>query len=118
MEVRRLKDDELAHYGVKGMKWKHRKGPITDNYNISTLSTGPYAGAKVTFDNFKNYAEKKQRAAYYKNLAFESKLRSQARKKDSKKLIHKMKVFGQSFKEVHTENIQKGLNFVKKLFGN
>jgi hypothetical protein len=32
-----------------------------------------------------------------------------------KNVIHKMKVFGQAFKEVHTENLQKGANFVKKL---
>lgn len=52
----------------------------------------------------------------YTNLARVSEAKSKKRIAEGKKLVNKLKLFGESFKEVHSENISSGINFVKNLF--
>lgn len=56
-----------------------------------------------------------RRQRYYAE-AERSKKEAQERLKNSKKFVNKMKRFGDAYTEVHSENIEKGINFVKKLF--
>jgi hypothetical protein len=74
-------------------------------------------------DNAKQAWEAKQkedaadkRRTEYKDAAFAKSVENEFRIKESKKVINKLKLFGKSFKEVHSENIKKGANVVKKIF--
>lgn len=58
MEVRRIKNDELYHYGIKGMKWRHHKKQDERGYNHlspqGTYTNGYGAEVKDYKDNTNN----------------------------------------------------------------
>lgn len=85
-------------------------------YTINnTNSTGNYSGTPG-YAQSKEEFEKEKRSAQYKDDAIALRLENEARIKNSKKFLSKLKLFGQAYTEVHSENIEKGVNFVKKLF--
>lgn len=55
MAVRRLREDELRHYGVKGMKWHNRKARDQDNKSDSPITKIKAVGnvaAKMAYNMF------------------------------------------------------------------
>lgn len=128
MEVRRLtkKNDELYHYGVKGMKWRHHKS--TSSYKDPNRSPGE----GYTYNDITNTwmpphtvinghnvltgepVTKKDRSDDYKKEAWG--IKEQQRIEAGKKscLSNKLGLFKKAFKEVHTEN----LNNVKRKVSN
>lgn len=55
MAVRRLREDELYHYGVKGMKWHKRKAHGEDSKSDSPITKAKAVGnvaAKVAYNLF------------------------------------------------------------------
>ena len=82
----------------------------------NTNSTGNYSSMAGLYSQTKDDIEKEKRSAQYKQDALVSRLENEARIKNSKKFLSKLKLFGQAYTEVHSENIEKGVNFVKKLF--
>ena len=85
-------------------------------YSINnTNSTGNYSGVPGYVQTKEEFMKEK-RSAQYKEGALASRLENEERIKNSKKFISKLKLFGRSFKEVHSENIKKGADFVKNMF--
>ena len=82
----------------------------------NTNSTGNYSSMAGLYSQTKDEIDKEKRSAQYKQDALVSRLENEARIKNSKKFLSKLKLFGQAYTEVHSENIEKGVNFVKKLF--
>ena len=55
MKVRRLREDELCHYGVKGMKWRNRKAHSEDGKSDSPIAKVKAVGnvaAKMAYNLF------------------------------------------------------------------
>lgn len=55
MKVRRLREDELCHYGVKGMKWHKRKTRSEDGKSDSPIAKAKAVGnvaAKMAYNLF------------------------------------------------------------------
>ena len=55
MAVRRLKNDELCHYGVKGMKWHNRKARGQDKKSdspITKIKAIGNAASKIAYNMF------------------------------------------------------------------
>lgn len=63
----------------------------------------------------KRAEEVKSRSEAYKQEAASIKERSEKRQAEAKKFTSKLKLFGKSFKEVHTENINKGKSKVQSI---
>jgi hypothetical protein len=80
-----------------------------------TNSTGNASGISG-YGQSKEDLEKEKRSAEYKDAAIALRLENEERIKNSKKFLSKLKLFGEAYTEVHSENIEKGVNFVKKLF--
>jgi hypothetical protein len=80
-----------------------------------TNSTGNASGISG-YGQSKEDLEKEKRSAKYKDAAIALRLENEERIKNSKKFLSKLKLFGEAYTEVHSENIEKGVNFVKKLF--
>lgn len=73
-------------------------------------------GAKQAWEAKQKEDAADKRRIEYKDAAFAKSVENEFRIKESKKVINKLKLFGKSFKEVHSENIKKGANVVKKIF--
>lgn len=82
----------------------------------NTNSAGNYSSMASLYSYGKDELEKEKRSAQYKQDALVLRLQNEARIKNSKKFLSKLKLFGEAYTEVHSENIEKGVNFVKKLF--
>lgn len=80
-----------------------------------TNSTGNSSGI-AGYGMSKDELEKEKRSAQYKQDALILRLQNEEHIKNSKKFLSKLKLFGEAYTEVHSENIEKGVNFVKKLF--
>ena len=80
-------------------------GLIKDEVKVTPSASSGYYNGDIS----------DKRRKFYKEEALKSKMKEWASASKKKNVIHQMKVFGQAFKEVHTENLQKGANFVKKL---
>lgn len=48
------KEDDLMHYGVKGMKWRYKKGPTVKGATQYRKKTGADYGAEVGYDSASN----------------------------------------------------------------
>lgn len=105
-----------AIYNRQKIGGKNRIESYKKNISINnTNSTGNYSGTPG-YAQSKEELEKEKRSAQYKDDAIALRLENEARIKNSKKFLSKLKLFGQAYTEVHSENIEKGVNFVKKLF--
>lgn len=109
------------HVGGSNSIYRRQMNPktaIRDKRNISvnnTNSTGNASGISG-YGESKDDLEKEKRSAQYKDEAIALRLQNEERIKNSKKFLSKLKLFGEAYTEVHSENIEKGVNFIKKLF--
>ena len=71
-------DDELMHYGVKGMKWGHRKAAPTTSYGQARAA---YKSAKKAYNKSFNNAYYKNHQTY--SLSKKKRQASQARWEDA-----------------------------------
>ena len=76
--TRHVYDDELMHYGVKGMKWGHRKASPTTSYGQARAA---YKSAKKAYNKSFNNAYYKSHQAY--SLSKKKRQASQARWEDA-----------------------------------
>lgn len=93
------------------------KRPFISKSTTTTItnSSGNSSGV-VGYGMSREELEKEKRSAEYKDAAIALRLENEERIKNSKKFLSKLKLFGEAYTEVHSENIEKGVNFVKKLF--
>lgn len=93
------------------------KSPFVSKSTTTTVtnSSGNSSGM-VGYGMSREELEKEKRSAQYKDEAIALRLQNEERIKNSKKFLSKLKLFGEAYTEVHSENIEKGVNFVKKLF--
>lgn len=88
------------------------------DYKMDDPSFTPYDkdNAKQAWEAKHKEEVAEKRRTEYKDAAFAKNVENEFRIKESKKVINKLKLFGKSFKEVHSENIKKGVDAVKKIF--
>lgn len=93
------------------------KSPFISKSTTTTItnSSGNSSGM-AGYGMSREELEKEKRSAQYKDEAIALRLQNEDRIKNSKKFLSKLKLFGDAYTEVHSENIEKGVNFIKKLF--
>ena len=91
-----MKYDELAHYGVKGMKWRHKKGTIIDPSNTSIRARQPDSTPRIG-------REKNLVLTGTKNKKFQTNEREVDNKDERESLNEKMKADAIADREAREE---------------
>lgn len=68
MEIRRIKNDELSHAGIKGQKWGVRRYQNTDG-SLTSAGIQRYRKTREDYDHNYRDMQNKARATYYSKQA-------------------------------------------------